>query len=139
MSWDRHKFYHRVRMGPGKAVGFGLFNNKPVFCLPGGPPSNHMAFIQLALPGLQLLAGEPHPGFSQVPAVLAERVTGQSDWTQFIHGRLEKENQQFIFHPLRMKSRLQEMAQTEAVARIPEGLEELPANSPIMVQVIIDP
>jgi len=137
LGW--RKIYHRIRMGPGKAVGFGLFNNKPVFCLPGGPPSNHMAFLQLALPGLQKLAGDPQPGFTQVPAVLAERVTGQVDWTQFIHGRLEKENQHFVFHPLRMKSRLQEMAQTEAVARIPEGLDELKANSPIVVQVLITP
>ena len=134
LGW--RKIYHQIRMGPGKAVGFGLFNNKPVFCLPGGPPSNHMAFLQLALPGLQKLAGYPHPGFTQVPAILTERITGQLDWTQFIHGRLEKENQHLIFHPLRIKSRLQEMAQTEAVARIPEGLEELPANSPIMVQVL---
>ena len=137
LGWK--KIFHRVRMGPGKAVGFGLFQDKPVFCLPGGPPSNHMAFLQLGLPGLQKLAGDANPGLPQVSAVLAERVTGQLDWTQFIHGRLERENQHYIFHPLRIQSRLQEMAQTEAVARITEGREELPANSPIMVQVLNTP
>ena len=34
--------YHRVRMGPGKPVGFGLLHNKPFFFLPGGPPSNEI-------------------------------------------------------------------------------------------------
>lgn len=133
LGWDR--VFHRVRMGPGKAVGFGLFRGKPVFCLPGGPPSNHMAFVQLGLPGLQKLAGEPRPGLPQVEAILAETVTGQLNWTQFIHGRLVQKNHGVIFQPLKYRSRLQEMAHTEAIARIPEGLEEISANSRIRVQV----
>ncbi len=136
LCWQ--KIYHRVRMGPGKAVGFGIFQNKPVFCLPGGPPSNHMAFIQLGLPGLQKLAGEPKPGLRQVPAVLAEKISGQVDWTQFIHGRLVQENQHLIFQPLKYQSRLQEMAHTEAITKIPEGIEEISANSTVMVQVVAD-
>ncbi len=35
--------FHHVRMGPGKAVGLILLNEKTVFCLPGGPPSKEMA------------------------------------------------------------------------------------------------
>jgi molybdopterin molybdotransferase len=136
LGWQ--KVYHRVRMGPGKAVGFGLFQNKPIFCLPGGPPSNHMAFIQLGLPGLQKLAGVPQPGLPQAPAVMAEAVSGQLDWTQFIHGRLLQENQRLVFQPLKYQSRLQEMAHTEAIAKIPEGLEELSVNSTVMVQVFVN-
>jgi molybdopterin molybdotransferase len=134
IGWQ--KIYHRVRMGPGKAVGFGLFQTKPVFCLPGGPPSNHMAFIQLGLPGLQKLAGEPKPGLPQVPAVMAETVSGQLGWTQFIHGRLIRDNQRLLFRPLKYQSRLQEMAHTEAIAKIPEGLEELSTDSTVMVQIL---
>ncbi len=136
IGWQ--KIYHRVRMGPGKAVGFGLYQNKPVFCLPGGPPSNHSAFIQLALPGLQRLAGEPKPGLPLLPAVMAERVAGQVDWTQFIHGRLGRQGQQVVFFPFHDHSRLQEMAHTQAIAKIPEGQVELPANDTIMVQVLVD-
>jgi molybdopterin molybdotransferase len=65
-----------VRISPGKAIGFGLFQDKPVFCLPGGPPSNHMAFIQLALPGLQRLGGDDSgPELPLVPAVMGETVS----------------------------------------------------------------
>lgn len=134
MGW--RKIYHRVRMGPGKAVGFGLFHEKPVFCLPGGPPSNHMAFIQLGLPGLNKLAGETRPGLPRLPALMAETVTGQVDWTQFIHGRIVQEDQHLIFQPLKVQSRLQEMALTEAIAMIPEGQTELPAKSIVMVQTL---
>jgi molybdopterin molybdotransferase len=49
LGWK--KVYHRVPIRPGKAVGFGVKDERPVFCLPGGPPSNHIAFLELTLPG----------------------------------------------------------------------------------------
>lgn len=134
LGW--RKIYHRVRIGPGKAIGFGLFDGKPVFCLPGGPPSNHMAFLQLALPGLLKLAGDPRPGLPQIPAVITEDIRGQIDWTQFVHGSLHPEDRRVLFHPLRYRSRLQEMAVTAAVAAIPEGQDQIPAGSTISVQVL---
>jgi molybdopterin molybdotransferase len=136
LGWQQ--IFHRVRMGPGKAVGFGLFQGKPVFCLPGGPPSNHMAFLQLGLPGLQKLAGAPHPGLSQTPALLSESISGQSDWTQFIHGQLAREDKGTVFYPIKIRSRLQELALTQAIARIAEGQDVIDAGSTIMVQVIGD-
>jgi molybdopterin molybdotransferase len=134
LGWQ--KVYHQVRIAPGKGVGFGLFQNKPIFCLPGVPPANHMAFLQLGLPGLQKLAGYAEPGLRLVPAVMAETVSGQLDWTQFIHGRLIQAESRLFFQPMRYQSRLLEMAHTEAVARIPEGLAKLTANSTVLVQVL---
>ena len=126
LGW--HKHFHRVRIGPGKAIGFGVYQGKPVFCLPGGPPSNHMAFIQLALPGLQTLAGFAQPGLPRQLARLQAEVRGQIDWTQFIHGRLEQADQELRFHPILDASRLQMMAHTQAVLAIPEGVEEIAAR-----------
>ncbi len=132
LGWK--KFYHRVRIGPGKAVGFGVFAGKPVFCLPGGPPSNHMAFIQLALPGLLRLAGWTKPGLPLRLAHLEKTVQGQVDWTQYIHGRLEKDESNLRFHPILDASRLQMMAETQAVLAIPEGVEEIKAGTMVWVQ-----
>jgi molybdopterin molybdotransferase len=134
LGW--RKLYHRVRIGPGKAVGFGLYQTHPVFCLPGGPPSNHMAYLQLALPGLQKLAGYRKPGLNRIPAVMAKTVSGQSDWTQFIHGLLAHDGRRPIFTPIKQPSRLQMLAQTDAVAIIPEGQTELPENSVVMAQLL---
>ncbi|MCU0581309.1 MAG: molybdopterin molybdotransferase MoeA, partial [Syntrophales bacterium] len=55
LGWEPH--FHRVRIGPGKAVAFGLLQGKPVFCLPGGPPSNEMAFLQIAFPAIVAMSG----------------------------------------------------------------------------------
>ena len=135
LGWE--KVYHRVRIGPGKAVGFGLWQGKLVFCLPGGPPSNHMAFLQLALPGLHRLEGRAQPGLPVQVARLAQPIQGQRSWTQFVHGRLERDSTGLVFHPLRMKSRLQEMAQMEALVQIPEGTEWLEAGTIVPVQMLV--
>jgi molybdopterin molybdotransferase len=134
LGWQ--KIYHRVRMGPGKAVGFGLWGGKPVFCLPGGPPSNQMAFIQLALPGLLKLGGQRQPGLTRTAVKLAERVEGQRDWTQFIMGRFQKRKEEMLFYPLKVASRLGSMAEAEGLLTIPEGTAHIPQGAVISVQVL---
>lgn len=131
LGW--RKVYHRVRMGPGKAVGFGLLETKPVFILPGGPPSNLLAFLQLALPGLFRMAGMDEPPLRMLSTKLAVTVSGQIDWTQFIFGRIVRDNRQEGFVPLKSKSRLKDMAEARAVLAIPEGIERMDAGSRVSV------
>jgi molybdopterin molybdotransferase len=128
--------YHKVKIGPGKAIGFGLWRGKPIFCLPGGPPSNQMAFIQLALPGLLKLAGHSQPGLAEVTAKLAQNVAGQEDWTQFIEGRFQKTENGISFHPYKMPSRLQSMADAEGILAIPEGIAAISRETIVRVQVL---
>ena len=119
LGWE--KIYHRVRIGPGKAVAFGSYADKPVFCLPGGPPSNHMAFLQLALPGLMKMSGAQDAGLPIRKMRLAETISGQAAWTQFVHGRLEETSDLPLFHPLNPPSRLQMLSSADAIVKIPEG------------------
>ncbi len=134
LGWE--KIYHRVRIGPGKGIGFGIYQGKPVFCLPGGPPSNHSAFLQLALPGLQKFAGQPPVGLPRRMVHLAKTVSGQIDWTQFIHGFIEETDDQLLFYPEKMKSRLQMMAQADAIIAIPEGQDRILEGSVIQACVL---
>ncbi|MFW6070372.1 MAG: gephyrin-like molybdotransferase Glp [bacterium] len=134
LGW--RKVYHRIRLGPGKAVGFGLWQGKPVFILPGGPPSNQTAFLQLALPGLHRLAGRSQLGLPLHEARLAKTVRGQRDWTQFVEGRFEQGAQGLCFRPEKQKSRLQSMADCEGFLKIPEGVAQLDAGSRVAVQVV---
>ena len=134
MNWQG--IYHRVRMGPGKAVGFGLTEKKPFFCLPGGPTSSEMAFLQLALPGLMAMKGYHHPLFSVITGRLTETVRGDQGWTQFVHARIIKGEDHLLVQPLKQKSRLQSMARKEALIIIPEGCGELTEGERINVQRI---
>jgi molybdopterin molybdotransferase len=134
LNWQG--IYRRVRMGPGKPVGLGLLEQKPFFILPGGPPSNEMAFLQLALPALMKMKGETAFSFPVVRAQLAETVRGHKDWTQFIHARLEKEKHALIVKPAKLKSRLISMARKDALIIIPEGWEEWIAGEIIEIQLL---
>ena len=129
--------YHRVRMGPGKPVGFGLLEKRPFFCLPGGPPSNEMAFLQLALPALLKMKGDHPLPFPLTSARLAATVHGKKEWTDFVHARLENRQNQLFVHPARLKSTLQSMAQKEALIIIAEEREEIAGGEIIDIQVLM--
>ncbi len=134
LNWGRQ--YHHVRMGPGKAVGFGLWRGKPVFCLPGGPPSSQMAFLQLALPALLKLAGLDDAGLPTVVAQLAHDVSGQVDWTHFIEGYLCETPSGMQFHPRKLASRLRSMAEADGFVKVPEGVGTIRAGRLVSVQCL---
>ena len=128
--------FHRVRIGPGKAVAMIVVKNKTVFCLPGGPPSNEMAFLQIALPGLLHLAGrEPEPFEGRV-ATLTKSVRGQKDWTQFLYATIEENAGRLFVSPIEKGSRLRSQAKADALIRIPEGTQELQQDETINVQLL---
>jgi molybdopterin molybdotransferase len=127
LGWTRS--FHRIRIGPGKAVGFGLLNGKPVFVLPGGPPSNLMAFLAIALPGLLKLEGRTGPPLPLVPVKIGRDVVVRDrDWTQFLVGTLEAGADLPLWWPLGMDSRLRSLALAEAVVAVPEGIDRLEAG-----------
>ena len=137
IGWVR--MFYRVKIGPGKAVAFGLLEGKPIFCLPGGPPSNQMAFLQLALPGLRCLGGHKEHTLPVVTAVLEKEVSGQKDWTQFEMGFFRKNNNSLMFTPKKLPSRLQSLSTAEGIITIPEGTKTIPANSKVDIQVLAEP
>ncbi|HUJ88845.1 MAG TPA: molybdopterin molybdotransferase MoeA [Syntrophorhabdales bacterium] len=135
LGWKQ--VFHRIRMGPGKAVGFGMLDKKPVFVLPGGPPSNLIAFLQIALPGLLALSGHANPGLPRINARLAYDLRdGTSDWTDFFFGTLEFGDGLPVFYPMKKRSRLSSIAEAAAVASVPEGQNHLPKGSVTSVQLL---
>ncbi|KMY68087.1 molybdopterin biosynthesis protein MoeA [Desulfocarbo indianensis] len=135
LGWK--KIFHQIRIGPGKAVGFGLLEAKPVFILPGGPPSNLMGFLQIALPGLLALGGQVNPGLPRINALLAADIEdGKASWTDFFYGTLDYGEGLPVFHPMAKRCRLNAIAQAKAVAMIPEGQDRLSAGAMISVQLL---
>jgi len=136
LGWKQ--LFHRIRIGPGKAVGFGVLKEKPVFLLPGGPPSNLMAFLQIAMPGLLRLGGYKKPSLPQVMVKLKDGLTSRHiDWTHFVFGSFITGNEHTYFEPLKLASRLKSMARAEGVIAIPEGVKSLPAGAIIPAQLLV--
>ncbi len=123
--------FHRVRMGPGKAVAMGFLKSKPVFCLPGGPASNEMAFMMIVFPAILKFSGYSHCPFICLTGRLEREITGQADWTQFIQCEIIQTHPEILLRPGKMKSRLAAMTRTHAIVKIPEGVERLPAGEQV--------
>ncbi|MBF0224038.1 MAG: molybdopterin molybdotransferase MoeA [Desulfobacterales bacterium] len=123
LGWNL--FFHRARMGPGKAVGMGILNDKPIFCLPGGPPSNEMAFLMIAFPCVFKMAGYDRSPYIHLKGILDTEVKGQIDWTQFKHCMVKKDGRDFILSPIKLRSRLASMAKAQGLFIIPEGVETI--------------
>jgi molybdopterin molybdotransferase len=136
LGWQ--KVFHQVRMGPGKAAGFGLLDEKPVFILAGGPSSNLMGYLQIALPGLLALSRHTNPGLPRIKARLAVDIRGgKPDWTDFFYGIIEHAGDGLpVFYPKEKRARLTSIAEATAVASIPEGQDCLLAGSIIDVQLL---
>jgi molybdopterin molybdotransferase len=125
-------------MGPGKGVAFGLLANKPVFCLPGGPASNEMAFLQLALPGILSISGDRRPPLPIVSARLLEDVIGRHpNWTEYKDAVLTRDSNGNYEAGLYLnRSRLQSIACANGLVCVPEGVESLRREDIVPVQVL---
>ena len=136
LGW--RKLFHHVRLGPGKGIAFGLLEGKPVFCLPGGPASNEMAFLQLALPGVLRMAGDTAPPLHVVSAKLMENVKGRHPaWTEFKDAVLSRDKKgNYSVRLYKNRSRLQAIASANGFICVPEGLNSLASGAVIPVQVL---
>ncbi|MBU1233995.1 MAG: molybdopterin molybdotransferase MoeA [Proteobacteria bacterium] len=124
------KIFHRVRIGPGKGVCMGRVGETIVFNLPGGPPSNHVALLLLALPGIRRLMGFANPLPQKRKVVVTEELTGQENWTQLLYSRTKYENGILVAVPLRSMGRFEAMATADALIEIPEGCAVIGEGTP---------
>jgi molybdopterin molybdotransferase len=136
LGW--RKMFHHVRLGPGKGIAFGIWKGKPVFCLPGGPASNEMAFLQLALPGLLRMAGDDTHPLQTVSAELMENVRGRHPkWTEFKDAVLTRDAKgNYNVRLYKHRSRLQAIASANSLICVPEGVNSLARGAVIPVQVL---
>ncbi len=134
---DWRLVFHRVRLGPGKGTGMGLIGRRPVFMLPGGPPSNLAGFLKLALPAILKMAGHPAQGLPRERVRLREEVHGRPDWTQAVFGGMQADSEgNRLFQPDRQASRLKAMGHARALLTIPEGVASMPAGSAVHVEML---
>ena len=136
LGWN--KFFHRVRIGPGKGIAFGLLKGKPVLCLPGGPASNEKAFLQFALPGVLRMGGRMNHPLQTISARLTQDIKGRhQNWTEFKDAYLSRDaDGNYLVTPYRNISRLQGIAKATCLICIPEGKTWLKAGEITTVQIL---
>lgn len=137
LGWQ--KLFHYLRMGPGKGSAFGIWKNTPVFCLPGGPSSNKMAFLQLALPALFRMGGETRSPLQIVHARLVEDLKSRHPaWTEFKDVVITPDGcGHYTVALYRNTSRLQAIAGASGLVCIPEGRDALRSGDVVPVQLLV--
>ncbi len=123
--------FHRLRLGPGKATGMGIVNNRPVFCLPGGPSSNMFGFVMIVLPAVFRMSGCKCLPFQSLKGVLTKDISGQKDWTNLVQCEIVKNGPDILLNPRKMRSRLIAMATDHAIVVIPEGVETIKSGEAV--------
>ncbi len=125
--------FKRVKMGPGKGVCFGSCGHAAIFNLPGGPPSNYLAFMLIALPGIMRIAGLADPFLPMHEAILLEAVGGRRDWTQFAFASRSWNHEVLQVTPCDPGSRLMKIALSDCVIEVPEGTGRIEAGAPVKI------
>lgn len=115
------KIFHRVRIGPGKGACMGRVGSTIVFNLPGGPPSNNVALLLLALPGIRKMMGYENPLPQQRKVLVTEELSGKENWTQLVYSKVQYENDSLCASPLLRAARLEAMVMANALIEMPEG------------------
>jgi molybdopterin molybdotransferase len=136
MGW--RGLFGAVKMRPGKGTSFGLLDERPFFCLPGGPTSSDIAFLTLALPGLLRMSGRDSCPFPRAVAQLTERIRGgREGWRVFVYGvhELDKEEGLFV-KPLTGKSRLRSMSEATCLIEIAESAGSVEAGTRVAVRLL---
>lgn len=137
--------FHRVRVGPGKGIAMGRRGETLIFNLPGGPPSNHVAFLLLALPGICRRAGCSQYFPSPSHAIIDKPLKGKRGWTQVVYGKLHQIlpshdsetgigvnntdiDSRLHAMPIIEERRLQAMAAADCLIELPEDVQYIDAG-----------
>ncbi|NVM21795.1 MAG: molybdopterin-guanine dinucleotide biosynthesis protein B [Desulfobacterales bacterium] len=89
-----------VSMRPGKGTSFGLYDGKPVFCLPGTPSAVYVVFFALVLPALLQLTGLRTDWMSRIKAVLESDIDKKPGTEHLVQGFVTERDSSYSVLPL---------------------------------------
>lgn len=126
-----------VRSVPGKPLAFGFVDGKPVFALPGWPLSAVVTYHFYVKPALRKMMGMAE--VRRLVAVLASEVEKEPEVTKFAPVRLRR-GRRLVAEPLPMPKppsaarAFRALANADALALVPEGVERLEAGEAVEVE-----
>jgi molybdopterin molybdotransferase len=89
-----------VSMRPGKGTSFGLYENKPIFSLPGTPSAVFVVFYTLVVPALFRLMGLASGRMSCIQASLEQDVKKKPGVEHLIQGSIRQQDSHYSVLPL---------------------------------------
>ncbi len=106
--------FERVRIQPGQPTAFGVFQNKPVFGLPGNPGSTLVTYQLFARAALELLAGQSDPVLPLLSARFEAPFRHKLGLTRVLPARLSSDGQHLRHIPWQGSSDIPALARANA-------------------------
>ncbi|HMB68442.1 MAG TPA: gephyrin-like molybdotransferase Glp, partial [bacterium] len=135
------RIFWRVLASPGKPLLFGKLGDALVFGVPGNPVSSMVSFENFVRPLLARMAGHARPDRPRVRAVLGDPLRGPADRRHFARVRLVWDRDGFVAEEVRPhgSGNLRSMANANALAVLPEGVERRERGEMVDVVMLREP
>ena len=130
--------FWRVKMKPGKPVAFGTIRGVPLLGLPGNPVSAMVSFEIFARPAILTMLGKKKLEKPTIDAVLVDEIPHKDDRRHYVRVTLREQEGIRYAHLTGDQGSgiLYSMVKAEGLAIIPEGLDHLPAGTPVEVMML---
>ncbi len=132
--------FDKVGMQPGMPQGFGTIgpDSTPVFGLPGNPVSALVSFEVFVRPALRRMLGAEPLERPRVTAVATEALRSPAGKRSFVRVQLAVRKGAYVVTPVGGAGShlLAGMARANALAVVPEDVEEIAAGDPVTVVLL---
>lgn len=128
--------FRRVRLRPGRPLGFARLGDARVFALPGNPASTYVGFELFAQPALRRLAGHAQVERPRRRVVLAAPAEGAGRRTHCVRARLVDGRAEPL--PSQVSGALTSLRGCDLLVLVPPG-PGLPAGAETDALVLTDP
>ncbi|MBX3168319.1 MAG: molybdopterin molybdotransferase MoeA [Candidatus Eremiobacteraeota bacterium] len=125
MGADLHLW--KVAMRPGKPLGFGLLQGKPVLALPGNPVSCYVTFELFVRPMLDKLQGGAGRGLRSLEVKLAEEIHKKPGLRFFMRCRLGRQGAHLTGS--QASHLFRSVAESDGLLELPEEIKSLPKGA----------
>lgn len=128
---------HGVAIKPGKPLCLAVSGGKPVVILPGFPTSAIFTFHEFVAPVLRAMAGRPEEQRERVEARLPLRVGSERGRTEYLMVGLMRTDEGYAAYPMGKGSgAVTTFSHADGFVVVPAQVEQLPAGSPVEVQLL---
>lgn len=130
--------FWKIAIKPGKPVYFGMYQNKPVFGLPGNPVSALVTFQLFVKPAIFKMLGMPSEPPKTYQARLARNLKKKAGRLDFVRGKLDCVEGRLEAMPVfgQESHMLSGLAQADCLLQFAQELEFLPEGENIAVNLL---
>ncbi|KXA91639.1 hypothetical protein AKJ63_01185 [candidate division MSBL1 archaeon SCGC-AAA259D18] len=130
--------FHGVAVRPGSPSAFGLFEDIPVFSLPGFPAAALIAFEVIGKPALRNIQGMKR--FSEKPSIdatLDRGIKSKLGRMDIVRTKLVKKNESYLAVPIRVtgSSILRTITEADGMILVPEEKEGFAESKKVKVNL----